>query len=113
MTALLQQYQDLAQYLRQRVQDHPGLELCADGPLPVVCFRLTDGPDAERPDARADLHTAVAAHVQARGHAYLATVCHDGETVLRACICNYLTTTDDVDTLLHEVQAAADHLWTA
>ncbi|WP_420078796.1 pyridoxal phosphate-dependent decarboxylase family protein [Streptomyces sp. JL4002] len=110
--ALLQHYQDLAQHLRQRVQEHPGLELCTDGPLPVVCFRLTDSPETGRRDARADLHTAVAARVQARGHAYLATVCHDGETVLRACVCNYLTTTDDVDTLLQEVQAAVDHLRT-
>ncbi|WP_327257822.1 hypothetical protein [Streptomyces sp. NBC_01244] len=54
----------------------------------------------------------MAARVQARGHAYLATVSHDGQTVLRACVCNHLTTTDDVDTLLHEVLAAADHLRT-
>ena len=113
VTALLQHYQDLARYLSRRVQQHPGLELCTDGPLPVVCFRLTAAPGTARPDSRADLHTAVAARVQARGHAYLATVRHDGETVLRACVCNYLTTTDDVDTLLREVQAAADHLRTA
>ncbi|BFV60518.1 aspartate aminotransferase family protein [Kitasatospora sp. CMC57] len=110
---LLQHYQDLARYMRQRVQEHPGLELCTDGPLPVVCFRLVADPDTDRPNRRADLHTAVAARVQARGHAYLATVSHDGETVLRACVCNYLTTTDDVDTLLMEVQDAADHLRTA
>ncbi|MEK2488691.1 pyridoxal-dependent decarboxylase [Kitasatospora purpeofusca] len=109
-TALLQQYQDLAHYLRRRIQGHPGLELCAGGPLPVVCFRLTADPDASRPNPQADLHAAVAARVQARGHAYLATVSHDGETVLRACVCNYLTTTDDVDTLVQEVLAAADHL---
>ncbi|WP_266663673.1 aminotransferase class V-fold PLP-dependent enzyme [Streptomyces sp. NBC_00237] len=110
--ALLQHYQDLARYLRRRVQEHPGLELCNDSTLPVVCFRLAADTETGRPDARADLHTAVAARVQARGHAYLATVCHDGETVLRACVCNYLTTTDDVDTLLEEVQAAAEHLRT-
>lgn len=113
MIDLLQHYQDLARYLRQRVQAHPGLELCTDGPLPVVCFGLAATPDTGCPDSRADLHTAVAARVQARGHAYLATVCHEGETVLRACVCNYLTTTDDVDTLLQEVQAAIDHLQTA
>ncbi|WTJ79624.1 aminotransferase class V-fold PLP-dependent enzyme [Kitasatospora sp. NBC_01539] len=108
---LLQHYQDLARYLRRRVREHPALELCTDGPLPVVCFRLAAGYDTGRPDSQADLHTALASHVQARGRAYLATVRHDGETVLRACVCNYLTTTDDVDTLLQEVQTAADHLW--
>ncbi|WP_230195857.1 pyridoxal phosphate-dependent decarboxylase family protein [Streptomyces coriariae] len=112
VTDLLQHYQDLAEYLRRRVQQHPAMELCNEGPLPVVCFRLAHGPGTGLPDARADLHTAVAARVQARGHAYLATVCHDGETVLRACVCNYLTTTADVDTLLQEVQSAIDHLRT-
>ncbi|WP_330334664.1 hypothetical protein OHS33_36140 [Streptomyces sp. NBC_00536] len=52
----------------------------------------------------------LAARVQARGHAYLATVSHDGQTVLHACVCNHLTTTADVDTLLDEVLAAAGHL---
>ncbi|WP_229898493.1 pyridoxal phosphate-dependent decarboxylase family protein [Streptomyces finlayi] len=113
VSSLLQHYQDLARYLSRRVQAHPALELCSDGPLPVVCFRLAAGTALDRPEARADLHTAVAARVQARGHAYLATVCHDGETVLRACFCNYLTTADDVDTLLEEVRAAAQHLSTA
>ncbi|CAM5643717.1 Tryptophan decarboxylase [Streptomyces avidinii] len=105
--ALLQHYQDLARYLRQRIQEHPGLELCTSGPLPVVCFRLATHPEATRPGPT-DLHASVAARVQARGHAYLATVSHDGQTVLRACVCNHLTTTDDVDTLLHEVLTAAD-----
>ncbi len=111
VVALLQHYQDLARYLRHRVQENPLLELCTSGPLPVVCFRLASGPETRR-QGREDLHTAVAARVQARGHAYLATVSHDRQTVLRACVCNHLTTTDDVDTLLHEVLAAADHLQT-
>ncbi|WP_457028292.1 pyridoxal phosphate-dependent decarboxylase family protein [Kitasatospora sp. P5_F3] len=110
VVALLQRYQDLARYLRQRVLEYPELELCTSGPLPVVCFRLTTRQDAGRRAPEAGLHAAVAARVQARGHAYLATVSHDGETVLRACVCNHLTTTDDVDTLLREVLAAADHL---
>ncbi|MEV0987001.1 aminotransferase class V-fold PLP-dependent enzyme [Streptomyces sp. NPDC049949] len=111
VAALLQRHQDLAGYMRQRVREHPLLDLCTSGPLPVVCFRLAAHPEAGR-QGRTDLHTAVAARVQARGHAYLATVSHDGQTVLRACVCNYLTTTDDVDTLLHEVLAAAEHLQT-
>ena len=107
VAALLQHHQDLARYLRHRVQEHSLLELCTSGPLPVVCFRLAARPQAGR-QGQEDLHAAVAARVQARGHAYLATVSHDGQTVLRACVCNHLTTTDDVDTLLREVLAAAD-----
>ncbi|WP_327134492.1 aminotransferase class V-fold PLP-dependent enzyme [Streptomyces sp. NBC_01343] len=111
VAALLQRHQDLAGYMRQRVREHPLLDLCTSGPLPVVCFRLAAHPEAGR-QGKTDLHTAVAARVQARGHAYLATVSHDGQTVLRACVCNYLTTTADVDILLHEVLAAAEHLQT-
>lgn len=109
--ALLQHYQDLAQHLRRRVREHPLLELCASGPLPVICFRLAARPDVRQ--GRTDPHAAVASRVQARGRAYVATVHHDGETVLRACVCNYLTTVDDVDTLIREVLAAAEDLRTA
>ncbi|WP_236710626.1 pyridoxal-dependent decarboxylase, partial [Streptomyces sp. 150FB] len=105
VVSLLQRYQDLAAYLRERIGEHPGLDLCASGPLPVVCFRVRDSGEGPRTD-----HAALAARLQARGHAYLATVEHSGETVLRACICNYLTTTADLDTLVGEVLAVSEQL---
>nr|WP_281192731.1 pyridoxal-dependent decarboxylase [Streptomyces vietnamensis] len=37
-----------------------------------------------------------------------ATVAVRGRTVLRACLCNYRTTTDDLDLLIGEVLHAAD-----
>ncbi|MCM1973017.1 aspartate aminotransferase family protein [Streptomyces sp. G1] len=107
VTALLSHYQDLARYLRDRIQEHPGLDLCDSGPLPVVCFRLHTTPEDGTSSA---FHAAVAGRLQQRGHAYLATVEHRGETILRACVCNHLTTTADLDTLLHEVVTSAQHL---
>ncbi|MFI1177226.1 pyridoxal phosphate-dependent decarboxylase family protein [Streptomyces melanogenes] len=107
VTTLLSHYQDLARHLRERIQDHPRLELCTSGPLPVVCFRLRTTAQDSTPSA---FHAAVAARLQQRGHAYLATVEHHGETILRACICNYRTTTADLDTLLHEVLTTAQLL---
>ncbi|MGH1555848.1 pyridoxal phosphate-dependent decarboxylase family protein [Streptomyces sp. L7] len=106
VTALLTHYQDLARHLRNRIQSHPGLQLCTSGPLPVVCFRLAVPEDG----TASAFHAAVAARLQQRGHAYLATVEHRGETVLRACICNHLTTTADLDTLLREVLTTAQEL---
>ncbi|WP_427924634.1 pyridoxal phosphate-dependent decarboxylase family protein [Streptomyces sp. cg40] len=106
VTALLTHYQDLARHLRNRIHAHPELQLCTSGPLPVVCFRLATPEDG----TASAFHAAVATRLQQRGHAYLATVEHRGETVLRACICNHLTTTADLDTLLREVLIAAEEL---
>ena len=107
VTALLRHYQDLAHHLRERIEHHPELELCTSGPLPVVNFRLRTAPSDGTASA---FHTAIAAGLQQRGHAYLATVEHHGETVLRACVCNYRTTTADLDTLLDEVLTSARQL---
>ncbi|QUN16756.1 pyridoxal phosphate-dependent decarboxylase family protein [Nocardia seriolae] len=100
VTALLEHYDRMADYLRERIETHPRLELLACGPLPVVCFRVTGVAS----------HTALATAVQARGRAYLATVDHDGETVLRACICNHRTETAHIDTLIDEILTAAAQL---
>ncbi|MFJ9373000.1 pyridoxal phosphate-dependent decarboxylase family protein [Streptomyces sp. NPDC101455] len=104
VTALIEQYLALADQLRERINTEPRLHLLAGGPWPVACFRLTDPDDA---DADA-LHTRIARRVQDNGRAYLATVAVHGRTVLRAALCNYRTTTDDLDLLIREVLDAAD-----
>ncbi|MFJ9022988.1 hypothetical protein ACIRPU_23900 [Streptomyces sp. NPDC102259] len=104
VTELLEHYLALAAELRSRIAAHPLLELRAGGPLPVACFRVrTDAPD---PDA---LHADIAQYVQEAGRAYLASVTHHGETILRACICNHRTTSAVLDTLLDEVTRAVRH----
>ncbi|QES19872.1 aspartate aminotransferase family protein [Streptomyces venezuelae] len=103
VSTLIEYYLSLAEQLRDKISAQPGLELLAGGPWPVACFRITHhGGD---PDA---LHVRVAQRVQAAGRAYLATVSVRGHTVLRACLCNYRTTTDDLDLLIREVIHAAD-----
>ncbi|MEU2229590.1 pyridoxal phosphate-dependent decarboxylase family protein [Streptomyces vietnamensis] len=103
VTTLIEHYLTLADQLRDKISTQPRLELLAGGPWPVACFRITD--PAGDPDA---LHARVAHRVQAAGRAYLATVSVRGHTVLRACLCNYRTTTDDLDLLIREVLHAAD-----
>lgn len=97
---LLEHYDRMAGYLRDRVEAHPRLRLLPCGPLPVVCFAVES----------VESHTALAAAVQARGRAYLATVDYDGETVLRACVCNHRTEPVHIDTLIDEILTAAAEL---
>ncbi|MGG8408037.1 pyridoxal phosphate-dependent decarboxylase family protein [Streptomyces sp. 12297] len=99
VTSLIRHYLTLADQLRERITAEPRLELLAGGPWPVACFRITD-PGSGDPDA---LHTRVARRVQAGGRAYLATVTTGGHTVLRACLCNYRTTSNDLDLLIREI----------
>ncbi len=104
VTGLIEHYLALADRLRELITAEPRLQLLAGGPWPVACFRITarNGGD---PDA---LHARIARRVQDNGRAYLATVAVKGRTVLRACLCNYRTTTDDLDLLIREVLHAAD-----
>ncbi|WP_405015651.1 pyridoxal-dependent decarboxylase [Kitasatospora sp. NBC_00070] len=104
VTDLIEHYLRLAEELRDRITAEPRLELLAGGPWPVACFRVTDTRSSD-PDA---LQTRVARRVQENGRAYLATVAVRGSTALRACLCNYRTTTADLDLLLREVLHAAD-----
>ncbi len=104
VTALIEHYLTLADQLRQKITAQPRLELLPSGPWPVACFSIT-APDNGDQD---ELHARVAHRVQARGRAYLATVAVHDRTVLRACLCNYRTTTNDLDLLIREVLHAAD-----
>ncbi|MEV5971753.1 pyridoxal-dependent decarboxylase [Streptomyces sp. NPDC051921] len=104
VTALIEHYLALADQLRRRIAAQPRMELLPSGPWPVVCFRISH-PAPEGPD---EFHARIAQRVQARGRAFLATVAVHERTVLRACLCNYRTTADDLDLLISEVLHAAD-----
>ncbi|MEV6722058.1 pyridoxal-dependent decarboxylase [Streptomyces xanthochromogenes] len=104
VAGMLTQQLALAAELRERIVAEPRLDLLAGGPWPVACFRIAD-PRCVAPDA---LHTHVARRVQENGRAYLATVAVRGRTVLRACVCNYRTTSEELDLLVREVLHAAD-----
>lgn len=63
-----------------------------DTPLPVVCFRDPQG-DAEH-------QRSIAAAVVQSGDAWISPTVIGGETVIRACVTHYATTTRDVDALV-------------
>jgi aromatic-L-amino-acid/L-tryptophan decarboxylase len=62
-------------------------------PLPVACF--TDDPDRD-PDRSASRLSAIAAHVESSGAAWISVVTLAGRPALRACITSYRSSEDDV-----------------
>jgi hypothetical protein len=69
-----------------------------------VCFRYAgDVPEAER-DA---FNARLLATINARGRVYLSNATLSGRFALRACFVNHRTTSEDVQTVVAEVLAAA------
>ncbi len=82
---------EMGQRLRERLQES-GWLLCNRTPLPLVCF--------SHPRIESGLVTAseVVARVVASGQAWASTVrLPSGAEVVRACICNYRTSSADID----------------
>ncbi len=80
----------------------------AEPELSVVCFRhRRAGLDGAALDAHQD---RLAAALEASGDGWLSTTTLRGSTWLRAGILNYLSTDDDVDTLLDRLRALAADL---
>jgi glutamate/tyrosine decarboxylase-like PLP-dependent enzyme len=83
----------LAQYMKQRIEAEPLLELLAPVALNIVCFRYRS-PDANR--VNADLVIAL----QESGIAAPSTTTINGQLAIRAAIVNHRTTSTDIDALI-------------
>ena len=98
---LVERYLRLAGELAGLVRGHADeLELKTAGPLSVVCFRYAPLPLRGERAALNTLNTALVERLQACGTSFLTGVHLEEEFFLRACICNYLSTTADVEDLL-------------
>ena len=86
----------LAQYLRQRIEAEPVLELLAPVSLNIVCF----GYRGADPDT---LNAAIAVAVQNSGIAAPSTTTINGRLAIRAAIVNHRTQSMDLDNLLAAV----------
>jgi len=86
----------LAQYLKQRIEQTPQLELLAPVALNIVCFRFRH-QDANRVNAEitADLHES--------GIVAPSTTTINGQLAIRAAIVNHRTTAQDIDALIDAV----------
>lgn len=83
----------LAQYLKQRIEASPELELLAPVSLNIVCFRYRS-EDADR--VNADIVVAL----QESGIAAPSTTTIDGRLAIRAAIVNHRTQSSDIDALI-------------
>jgi aromatic-L-amino-acid decarboxylase len=91
---------ELARYLGELVEEAPDFELGAPVGLSVCCFRYV--PERLRGDDAAlnELNKAVMTAIQADGRSYCSNAVLDGRFCLRACIVNFRTEAEDVETLL-------------
>jgi len=88
----------LAQYLRQRVEAEPVLELMAPVALNIVCFRYR----CERSD---EVNRNIVIDLQESGIAVPSTTTWNGQLAIRAAIVNHRTDRSDIDALVEAVLA--------
>jgi aromatic-L-amino-acid/L-tryptophan decarboxylase len=100
---------DFAQRLAAAIAKRPDLELLAPVVLSAICFRYK-GTEFLSEDELNQHNAAILKRVLQRGRVYLSNATLRGKFCLRACIVNHRTTTDDVDSVIPEVLAAAKDL---
>lgn len=86
-----------AAHLGRLIETEPRLRLVAPVRFNVACFSLADGDDAALARLQAALH--------ASGTAHLSLSRLDGKAILRAAICNWRTTTEDIDRLFGTIRS--------
>ncbi|HSC48370.1 MAG TPA: pyridoxal-dependent decarboxylase, partial [Gammaproteobacteria bacterium] len=97
-----------AEYLAERVQQAPGLELLAPVPLNVVNFRYAPaGLDGE---ALNTLNARILVALQERGIAVPSSTLLQGRYAIRVCITNHRTRREDLDALVAAVLELGEEL---
>jgi glutamate/tyrosine decarboxylase-like PLP-dependent enzyme len=99
---------ELAQYLKQRIDASPQLELLAPVSLNIVCFRYCgQGVDQQNSDlVNADIVVAL----QESGVAAPSTTMVDGRLAIRAAIVNHRTNSKDLDAMIDAAIAYGEKL---
>ena len=102
---------DQARYLAQRVENEPTLTLTTPVRLNIVCLRYVAQGLA---DADADaLNVRLLTTLHLRGIAVPSLTRVDGRPVLRVCITNHRTETDDLDAFVDAISSIGAELATA
>jgi glutamate/tyrosine decarboxylase-like PLP-dependent enzyme len=92
----------LAQYLSQLVGDLPDLELLAEVPLNVVCFRYNPGAFSE--EALNQINRQLETALLDDGRVFVGTTVYSGKVALRPAIVNWRTRREDIDLLVEVVR---------
>ena len=101
LAALIEQNCAQAKKLENLVLAAAELELCAPTQLNIVCFRMVFD---KAPKASDDFNKQLVALLQTEGVAAPSTTTVNGKTVIRVCITNHRTRTDDLALLVSEVR---------
>jgi glutamate/tyrosine decarboxylase-like PLP-dependent enzyme len=99
---MVEQNLTLAQYLAQLVEDLPELELLAEVPLNVVCFRYNPGNLAE--GRLNDLNMRLGAALLDDGRVFVGTTTYQGKVGLRPAISNWRSRRVDIEILVEAVR---------
>lgn len=99
---MVEQNVELARALSQLVEDLPDLELLADVPLNVVCFRYNPGALAE--DSLNQLNRELGAALLEDGRVFVGTTTYRGKVGLRPAIVNWRTRRSDILMLVETVR---------
>jgi aromatic-L-amino-acid/L-tryptophan decarboxylase len=98
---LIQQNVEQARYLEELIKSRPDLELLAEVPLNVVCFRYRPVNCSE--GLVNDLNKELLMRLQESGIAVLSSTMLDGRFALRAAITNHRSRREDFDVLVRAV----------
>jgi glutamate/tyrosine decarboxylase-like PLP-dependent enzyme len=100
----------LARYLAERVDAHPNMERMSDGQLSICCFRYIPPALRGKDEALDVLNERLMTELQVDGRAFCSGAVVGGRFVLRACIVNFRTRTEDVDALLAVIEEIGEQL---
>jgi glutamate/tyrosine decarboxylase-like PLP-dependent enzyme len=100
--AMVERHLVLAQRVAKQVDEAPDLELLAEVPLNVVCFRYH--PPGISEDALDDLNRKLGASILEDGRVYFGTTDYAGKVAFRPAIVNWRTGDDDVDVIVKVVR---------
>src|SRR5262249_17362535 len=95
---------ELTRYLAERVDAHPNMERMSDSSLSICCFRYVPRGLRGNDEALDVLNERLMTELQIEGRAFCSGTVVGGRFVLRACIVNFRTRTEDVDALLRVVE---------
>lgn len=96
ITAAMEQNVDQAQYLTSLVSGSHQLELAAEAPLNIVCFRYADADDAQNKE--------ILMRLQESGVAAPSGTVLEGRFAIRVAISNHRSRREDFDLLVHAVE---------
>ncbi|MCP3802669.1 pyridoxal-dependent decarboxylase [Allokutzneria sp. A3M-2-11 16] len=105
---MVERHLDLAQQLAERVRREPSLELLADVPLNIVCFRYH--PDDVAENELDALNSAIAEAVITDGRVHFGSTTHRGMVAFRPAIVNWRTGPADIDLIVEVVLDLAERV---